>query len=134
MSKTLNELPARNKEIFEMKIVCEIDGEEIIGTLNESAAAKSFAKLLPLTSVLEDYASTEKITDLPKKLDTSGAPSGTNAKTGDICYYAPWGNLAIFYKPFGFASGLINLGSFDNGNQGLTFKGKKSVTFRLMDI
>ena len=38
------------------------------------------------------------------------APSGCNSSVGDFTYYSPWGNLAIFYRDFGFASGLIKLG------------------------
>ena len=34
---------------------------------------------------------------------------------GDIAYYAPWGNLAIFYRDFGFSDGLILLGRLDDG-------------------
>jgi hypothetical protein len=32
---------------------------------------------------------------------------------GDIAYYAPWGNLAIFHKDFGYSDGLIILGKID---------------------
>ncbi|MCY0966639.1 cyclophilin-like fold protein [Parathalassolituus penaei] len=116
-----------------MNIVMEIDGIELPGTLNDSAAARDFAAMLPLTLTLEDYASTEKISDLPGKLSTVGSPSGTAAKAGDITYYAPWGNLAIFYKPFHHASGLIKLGSFDKGAQGLMFNGKKNVVIRVVE-
>lgn len=37
------------------------------------------------------------------------SPSGTDASPGDICLYAPWGNLAIFYKSHGHANGLVRL-------------------------
>lgn len=46
--------------------------------------------LLPLTLTLEDYASTEKISDLPKRLSTQGAPAGIDPSVGDVTYYAPW--------------------------------------------
>ena len=116
-----------------MNIVMEIDGKQLTGTLNDSAAAKDFAAMMPLELTLDDYASTEKVSDLPDSLSTADSPSGTAAKAGDITYYAPWGNLAIFYKPFRHASGLVKLGSFDDGANGLTFSGKKRVTIRLSD-
>jgi hypothetical protein len=50
---------------------------------------------------LKNYASTEKISYLARKLSTEGAPAGCDPDVGDITYYAPWGNLAIFYKDFG---------------------------------
>ncbi|MEO7344361.1 MAG: cyclophilin-like fold protein, partial [Methylotenera sp.] len=63
----------------------------------------------------------EKISYLPRKLSVAGAPSGYTPSVGDITYYAPWGNLAIFYKESkaGFANGLINLGKIDGGLEGL---------------
>jgi hypothetical protein len=54
--------------------------------------------MLPLTLMLTDHASTEKIADLPRKLSTKGAPPGIAASVGDISYYAPWGNLALFHR------------------------------------
>ena len=48
-----------------------------------------------MTMTLEDYASTEKITYLSRKLSTADAPAGVDPDAGDITYYAPWGNLAI---------------------------------------
>ena len=82
-------------------------------TLLDNPTARDFATLLPLELTLSDYAKTEKISDLPRRLRTDGAPPGLAAHAGDITYYAPWGNLAIFYRPFQYAEGLIKLGSFD---------------------
>lgn len=69
-----------------------------------------FEKLLPLKLELKDYAATGKIADLPRHLDTSAAPDGYTPNTGDLAYYAPWGNIAIFHKPFSYSSGLVRLG------------------------
>jgi hypothetical protein len=71
--------------------------------------------MLPLTLKLEDYGNTEKISYLPRKLYAETAPSGSDPSPGDIAYYSPWGNLAIFYKDFGYSSGLIILGKLDSG-------------------
>lgn len=59
---------------------------------------------------LKDYASTEMVADLPRRLTTLGAPDGNDPEVGDLSYYAPWGNLAIFYRDFGYSKGLIRLG------------------------
>jgi hypothetical protein len=32
-----------------------------------------------------------------------------------IAYYAPWGNIAIYYKDFGYSAGLIKLATIDSG-------------------
>jgi hypothetical protein len=50
---------------------------------------------------------------LARKLSTKGAPAGVDPDVGEITYYAPWGNLAIFRKDFGYSEGLIRLGKFD---------------------
>jgi hypothetical protein len=85
------------------------------GTLLDTPAGRDFAALLPLTLTLSDHAGTEKVSDLPARLSTTGAPAGTAADVGDIAYYAPWGNLAIFYRCFGYARGLIVFGHLDSG-------------------
>ncbi|MBN1971717.1 MAG: hypothetical protein JXR48_13665 [Candidatus Delongbacteria bacterium] len=66
------------------------------------------------SSWAKDYAGTEKISDLPKKLNAKESPSGYDPKIGDLTYYSPWGNIAIFYKDFGYAAGLIHLGEIEN--------------------
>ena len=114
-----------------MKLNIRIDDSVFTGTLNNSKAAQDFAALLPLSLTLEDYASTEKISDLPKRLTTDGAPSGFDPSAGDIAYYAPWGNLAIFYKDFRYSSGLVSLGTLDSGLNRLARSGPVRVTIEL---
>ncbi|MDW6001832.1 cyclophilin-like fold protein [Vibrio mangrovi] len=115
-----------------MKISIDIESTTITATLlDNSAAARDFAELLPLTLTLTDYASIEKISDLPKRLSTQGEPSGTAAKAGDLTYYAPWGNLAIFTENFHRASGLVKLGSMENtGIELMRKSGPLKVTIR----
>ena len=50
---------------------------------------------------------------------------------GDITYYAPWGNLAIFYKDFGYSRGLVILGKIDSGLEALIVPGSLRVTIEL---
>lgn len=91
-----------------------VDGVPITATLHDNETARDFISLLPLTLTLSDYASAEKISDLPRRLSTKGAPAGTDAAVGDIAYYAPWGNLAVFYRASGYARGLVKLGAIDS--------------------
>lgn len=85
-------------------------GESFTVSLADTRAAREFTALLPLTLTLTDYNATEKIADLPKRLSTDGAPEGHSPAPGDFAYYAPWGNLAVFYKSFRHSPGLVNLG------------------------
>ena len=97
-----------------MKLKMTIGQDEYIATLIDSKAVEGFITQLPLKLTLQDYAGAEKISDLPTRLSAEGSPPGTAASIGDLAYYAPWGNLAIFYKSSGFASGLIKLGSIEH--------------------
>ena len=102
-----------NSKEYKIKIV--IGKDTLTATLIDNATTRDFISLLPLNLKLADYAGTEKVSDLPKKLSTEDAPSGFDPSIGDITYYSPWENLAIFYKDFGYAKGLINLGKIDSG-------------------
>lgn len=116
-----------------MKIRLTIDGKAITATLIDNATARDFLSLLPMTLTLEDYAATEKISYLPRKLSTAGAPAGSDPSVGDISYYAPWGNLAIFYKDFRYSRGLIRLGRVDSGIEALNVPGALMVTIERVE-
>lgn len=96
------------------KIKLTFEGNEIYAIINNSKAGNDFLSLLPLSVKAEDFNSTEKIFYLSKKLNTQNEPDGINPKAGDITYYAPWGNIAIFYKNFRYSNNLIYLGKFEN--------------------
>ncbi|KAA9005547.1 cyclophilin-like fold protein [Histidinibacterium aquaticum] len=98
-----------------------ISGETVLtGTLDGTAVASDFAALLPLDLTLRDFHGIEQIADLPRALDTSAAPESYKPEAGDITLYAPWGNLAIFFRPFQESQGLVRLGRFDTPPDGLT--------------
>lgn len=115
-----------------MKIRIRMNGNEVTATLIDNATSRDFASLLPLTLKLEDYGETEKIGYLPRKLSTEGAPPGSDPSVGDVSYYAPWGNLAIFRRDFRYSSGLIKLGKVDTGMEALNVPGSVKVTIDLI--
>lgn len=100
-----------------MKIRMDIDGQIVIGRLEDTAAARDFAAMLPLSLTLTDYARVERIAYLPQKLTIKGASARQPVKAGDIAYYAPWGNLAIFVEDGDgdYARGLVRLGRVESG-------------------
>jgi hypothetical protein len=116
-----------------MKISIDVDGTSVTATLADTAAARDFVSLLPLTLTLEDYNRTEKISDLPRKLSTLGAPAGVDPSAGDIAYYAPWGNLAIFYKDSPYSRRLIKVGRIDAGLEVFEQSRALNVTLRRVD-
>lgn len=97
-----------------MKISVNSNSTTIIFELNDSRASKELLSQLPLSIKVEDYASNEKIFYPLKKLSTSNMPLA-NAKKGTLAYYEPWGNVVMFYKDFGSASGLYELGGCIDG-------------------
>lgn len=113
-----------------MQLVIDIEGFGAVSAeLDDSSAARDFASLLPLSLTLQDYAATEKVSDLPRRLSTDDAPAGCNAEAGDLTYYAPWGNLAIFHKQFRYADGLVKLGRIaPEGVDALKTSGPLKVT------
>ncbi|WP_127024812.1 cyclophilin-like fold protein [Rheinheimera mangrovi] len=114
------------------KIQIELDGVVISATLDDNPTVRDFIARLPLTLKLKDYASTEKIGFLPDKLTTQGAPSGSTPAVGDISYYAPWANLAIYYKDFAYSAELVKLGRVSSGIERLNFSGEKHATISLI--
>ena len=109
-----------NQERREVEILLKIDGQSIAASMFDNAATRDFLALLPVTLTLDDYNGTEKISYLPKKLSTDGAPAGFTPSIGDIAYYAPWGNVAIFYSDFRYSRGLVLLGRIQSGVEALT--------------
>jgi hypothetical protein len=112
-----------------LKILLTVNGKIATATLADNPTAKDFHSMLPLTLILDDYAATEKIAYLRRKLSREKAPAGAAPAIGDIAYYAPWGNLAIFYKNFDYSRGLIKLGTLDSGLD--AFKASGSVEVKI---
>ena len=96
-----------------MKLTVTLDKQTFTATLADNPTSRDLYRQLPLTLAVEDYAASEKTATPPQKLSTAGAPARYQGKAGDITYYAPWGNLALFYKNGPDAPGLIYLGKFD---------------------
>ncbi|WP_292850321.1 cyclophilin-like fold protein [Nostoc sp. NMS8] len=120
------------KQADRMKINIKAKDKVVTATLIDSKTTQDFISLLPLTLTLEDHARTEKVSDLPKKLSTEDAPPGSDPAVGDIAYYAPWGNLAIYYRDFEYSNGLAILGKIDGGIEALNVPGSVEVTIELV--
>ncbi|RXK68334.1 cyclophilin [Stenotrophomonas sp. MA5] len=116
-----------NQEVHPMKIRLIINDQRLSATLEDSLPAREFIAQLPLTLQLEDYAETEKIAQLPRRLNVTGEPEGITPLAGDIAFYAPWGNLAIFHRPFAYSKGLVRLGRVEGGLQHLRKKGPVEI-------
>ncbi|WP_238808411.1 cyclophilin-like fold protein [Paenibacillus sp. EKM212P] len=98
-----------------IKIKLIFNNEEVMVSMYDNPTSQDFLQKLPMTITFEDYAGTEKISRLEKRLSIEAAPSGIDPSVGDFTYYSPWGNLAIFYQDFGYSSGLVKLGHIEVG-------------------
>jgi hypothetical protein len=113
------------------KLKITVGEKKIAAVLYNNPTSKEFAALLPLTLELEDFNGTEKIGTLSKKLSTRDAPSGFDPSVGDITYYAPWGNLAFFYKDFRYSEQLISIGKITNGIEVFNVSGSVKIKMEL---
>jgi hypothetical protein len=93
-----------------LRISVTAGDKTVVFELNASGAARDLARQLPLTLKVEDYGGIEKIFYPPKKLSTDDTPLATDNPPGSLAYYAPWGDVAMFYGHFGSAAGLYALG------------------------
>lgn len=101
-------------EAGERKAKLTIDGQEFDVTLYDTPAANALYDMLPLELTFEDFNGIEKIAYVDNELPTEGEPDEFDPDVGDLCLYAPWGNLSIFYKDFRNSNGLISLGHIDS--------------------
>lgn len=120
--------PAPAGEVMEIRLI--VGGETLSAILEDNPTSRDFARMLPVTLTMKDYSGTEKIGDPPRTLSTKEAPDGFDPSIGDITLYAPWGNLAIFYRDFSWSRGLIPLGRITSGMEKLAaLHGDFEVTF-----
>jgi len=112
---------AAGEKMQNLKIVLKTSSGEATAILDDTATARSFAAPLPLTLNLEDYSRREKVAKLPKRLDISGSPIGSDGKKGEISYFAPWNNFVIYYGYQPYYEGIVRLGVID-GDVGLVAK------------
>ncbi|WFU10318.1 cyclophilin-like fold protein [Rhizobium sp. CB3090] len=80
--------------------------------------------MLPLDLMIEDYSMNEKMAYLPRKLAVQGTEAFADESVGDLCYYAPWGNLVFFHAGYRYSRGLVRLGRLDGGAAPLLTRGK----------
>ena len=98
-----------------LKIRLLFADQEAVVRLDNHPAVQDFLSMLPLTVSFEDYNNIEKIGYLPRKLRDKDSPSSCDPSVGTFAYYAPWGNLSVFYRDFRHSDGLVPLGHVESG-------------------
>lgn len=108
-----------------VKVRIIFNDQAMTAVLEDNPSARDFALMLPLHDLtIDNYDDNEKISYLPRKLAEEGSGRFGNERPGDLCYYAPWGNLALFYAGYRWSRGLIRLGRIDGSFTPLLTRGE----------
>jgi hypothetical protein len=107
-----------------MRIRLTFNNRTMTAILYDNPSARDLASLLPLDLTIDNYANNEKIAYLPRKLTEEASGPFGNEAPGDLCYFAPWGNLALFYAGYRWSEGVIRLGRFEGSFEPLLTRGK----------
>lgn len=100
-----------------MKIKISNGINEIIYLLNDSQASKTLYAQLPLDVDVENYGDNEKIFYPPKSLDVNQTPLLESGSEGTLGYFAPWGDVVMYYGSCGSYNGLYVLGEAISGSE-----------------
>ncbi|MFN8683926.1 cyclophilin-like fold protein [Paracoccus sp. P2] len=106
--------------------------QDFTATLEDNPSARDLVSMLPLDLTITDYSTNEKIAYLPRKLTGDGRTGFGNEAVGDLCYFAPWGNLAMFHGPYRWGRGLIRLGRLDEGAAPLLVRGEHPLRIEIL--
>ncbi len=102
------------KKVVKLKI--SFDSAEIIAGIYHNQTSEAFLDSLPITTVFEDFIGKEKISYLSGKYPVDRMGKSIVPSEGDIMYYVPWGNLAIFYtKGHSINKDLVPIAKIESG-------------------
>lgn len=96
------------------KIRITVNKIEVEAILNDSEMSRDFISLLPLDLTMKDLFCREKFANLPRSISKEGSQI-QNYEVGDVGYWAPGGDITIFYRQDGqkIKDGLYRLGKVE---------------------
>jgi hypothetical protein len=130
-AEPLHDVPAAAKEV---KIAVSIDDHLLTATLADNSAAHDFAVQLPLDLTMDDLFGREKFAHIPESVN-QGVQRTWNYRVGDIAYWSPRQDIAIFYRQDGETippPGLIPIGRIDGGFEAFNVRGPVHVHIALI--
>jgi hypothetical protein len=107
-----------------MRIRLTADGASATARLYDTATARDFASLLPVTVPLHDLGGREKAGALPRALAAGDGQSDYRA--GQLGYWSPSHDLAIYYREDGFripSPGIVMVGEIESGLEAISSAG-----------
>ena len=87
-----------------------INDRSFTAQLADNPTARDLVDQLPLTLRFRDFNDVEKIAKLPRPLTMEGVPAGDDPEINDIGYYAPSGDLVLYYGDVGYWNGIVRIG------------------------
>jgi hypothetical protein len=115
-----------------MKIRLTVGDAALTATLIDGQTTRDFVSLLPLTLKMNDLFRREKFAHLPRAISEGGRRTHAY-EIGDVAYWPPGPDLAIFYRHDGQDNpnpGII-IGKIESGVEALDVAGPAKVTVEL---
>lgn len=116
MAENRNDTVESTEETGSRQISVQFGENTVIYELNDSPAADSLYEQLPITTEVEDFSTNEKIFYPSQELDTSDSPVAEGG-AGTLAYYAPWGDVVMFYDNYSVNDSLFELGQALSGGE-----------------
>jgi len=116
-----------------MKIRISIADKVVIATVADNATARDFVSVLPLSVSMKDLFGREKYGGLPKAFSENG-PRKNTYKVGEIAYWSPDHQFAIYYHQDGESipsPGIISIAKIDAGVEAFNVPGSVKVTIEV---
>ena len=114
---TSSETEENDVESTQIAVTC--GDVQVVYALNDSLAAQGLLSQLPLTVAVEDFSTNEKVFYPPQELDTTDTPLAEGG-AGTLAYYAPWGDVVLFYDSFSANGSLFALGKAVSGAEDIS--------------
>jgi hypothetical protein len=95
-----------------------VGGRAVNIELNDSNTAVDLLQQLPRRLRFRDYGGQEKTAALPAELSLAGVPAGSDARPGDVGYYAPGKVLVLYYEHVDYFAGIVRLGRMGPDDMG----------------
>ena len=116
-----------------MKININVSGKTVTATLMDNPTARDFASLLPLNMSMKDLFGREKFGHLQRALSEKG-PRTNTYEVGDIAYWSPAHDLAIYYRHDGElipSPGVIAIAKINAGSEVFNVPGSVKVSIEI---
>jgi hypothetical protein len=106
-----------------------VNDQSFTAQLADNPTARDLIDQLPLTLRFRDFNRVEKIAKLPRPLTMDGVPAGDDPEINDIGYYAPSGDVVLYYGEVGYWNGIVRIGRLDA--EDMTLIGRQPDGFEL---